>query len=109
MKGADAVPICAPFLTHISTLAIINTYTHSPGLVQFPFLSLQPSRQIATSRKKREKKMKLTVRVLLFYCSLPVVHLFLLTQYIRCDNFTFSILLKINHKLKCHTSPLHCH
>lgn len=36
-------------------LLIIDTYTHSPGLEQFPFLSLQPSRQMAVKEKKDTK------------------------------------------------------
>lgn len=44
--------------TLISTLPkiTIHTYTHSPGLEQFPLLSLQPSRQIAKARRKRQNK-----------------------------------------------------
>lgn len=35
-----------PMLQH---LTVIDTYTHSPGWEQFPFLSLQPSRQMAVT------------------------------------------------------------
>ena len=37
---------------------ITDTYTHSPGLEQFPFLSLQPSRQIAKAKNKQTRQRK---------------------------------------------------
>lgn len=37
-----------------------NTHTHSPGLEQFPFLSLQPSRQIAKRKTGEEKNIFIT-------------------------------------------------
>lgn len=42
--------------TLISTLPkiIIHTYTHSPGLEQFPLLSLHPFRQIAKAKRKKK-------------------------------------------------------
>lgn len=44
--------------TPISTLPkqTVHTYTHSPGLEQFPLLSLQPSRQIAKTRRKKKSQ-----------------------------------------------------
>lgn len=62
-----------------------NTHTHSPGLEQFPFLSLQPSRQIAKKKRKGGKKnifitssyyVSLTKATEIFvsYRSKPVLH-----------------------------------
>lgn len=38
-----------------------NTHVHSPGTVQFPFLSLHPSRQTAGEEKVNKNKIKLYV------------------------------------------------
>lgn len=53
--------------TLISTLPkiTIHTYTHSPGLEQFPLLSLQPSRQIAKARRKKKQNSKVSMLLLM--------------------------------------------
>lgn len=54
--------------TLTSSLADIfeYTHTHSPGLEQFPFLSLQPSRQIAKKKKKRGEEFIYNIQLLRF-------------------------------------------
>lgn len=63
----NRVPSCATGRHLLQHLTIINTYTHSPGLEQFPFLSLQPSRQIAERKKRRKPR---TVRSTVHFCFL---------------------------------------